>query len=56
MDIDRIFGITYQLVSKLISLYGPFNRTSGVIFPVSNENNNLLVNNIINNKLPYFFA
>lgn len=33
MDIDRIFGITYQLVSKLISLYGPFNRTSGVIFP-----------------------
>ncbi|XP_043462927.1 uncharacterized protein LOC122498976 [Leptopilina heterotoma] len=33
LDIDRIFGITYQIVSKLITLYGPFNGTNGVIFP-----------------------
>lgn len=33
LDIDRIFGITYQIVSKLITLYGPFNDTNGVIFP-----------------------
>lgn len=39
LDIDRIFGITYQIISKLITLYGPINGTNGVIFPVSNNTN-----------------
>ena len=36
IDINELFGIQYQDLTPLISMYGSFGGQSNVIFPVSN--------------------